>query len=73
MSNKATRDAYGEWLIENGTNKDIVVVDADLSASTKTNKFAANYPERFFNVGAAEENLVAFASGLALGGKKVFS
>jgi transketolase len=73
MSDKATRDAYGEWLRENGTNKAIVVVDADLSASTKTNKFAAMYPERFFNVGAAEENLVAFAAGLALGGKKVFA
>ena len=69
----ATRNAYGEWLAENGGNRDIVVVDADLSASTKTNQFAAKYPDRFFDVGAAEQNLIAFASGLALGGKKVFA
>ncbi len=69
----ATRNAYGDWLAENGGNKDIVVVDADLSASTKTNQFAAKYPDRFFDVGAAEQNLIAFASGLALGGKKVFA
>ncbi|TRO61100.1 transketolase family protein [Candidatus Bathyarchaeota archaeon] len=73
MSLKGTRDAYGEWLQENGDNKDIVVVDADLSASTRTNKFSAKYPERFFDVGAAEQNLVAFSAGLALGGKKVFT
>lgn len=70
---KGTRDAYGEWLVENGKNKDIVVIDADLSASTRTNKFKVLYPERFFDVGAAEQNLVAFAAGLALGGKKVFA
>ena len=69
----ATRNAYGDWLAENGGNKDIVVVDADLSASTKTNQFASKYPDRFFDVGAAEQNLIAFASGLALGGKKVFA
>lgn len=71
MSLKGTRDAYGEWLNANSANKDIVVVDADLSASTRTSKFAAK--DRFFDVGAAEQNLVAFASGLALGGKKVFA
>ncbi len=69
----STRDAYGEWLAENGGKKEIVVVDADLSASTRTNKFAAKYPERFFDVGAAEQNLIAFSSGLALGGKRVFA
>jgi len=69
----STRDAYGEWLAENGGNKDIVVVDADLSASTRTSKFAVKYPERFFDVGAAEQNLMAFSSGLALGGKRVFA
>jgi transketolase len=73
MSLKGTRDAYGEWLVENGANTDIVVLDADLSASTRTNKFASLYPERFFDVGAAEQNLVALAAGLALGGKKVFA
>ena len=73
MSLKGTRDAYGEWLVENGANTDIVVLDADLSASTRTNKFASIFPERYFNVGAAEQNLVALAAGLALGGKKVFA
>lgn len=73
MSLKGTRDAYGEWLNEKGSNTNIVVVDADLSASTRTYKFAELYPDRFFDVGAAEQNLVAFASGLALGGKKVFA
>ncbi|MFH1179472.1 MAG: transketolase C-terminal domain-containing protein [Candidatus Bathyarchaeota archaeon] len=73
MSLKETRGAYGEWLQENGSNTDIVVVDADLSASTRTNKFASAYPERFFDVGAAEQNLIAFSAGLALGGKKVFA
>jgi transketolase len=68
-----TRGAYGEWLKEHGANKKIVVVDADLSASTRTNKFAAEYPERFFDVGAAEQNLIAFSAGLSLGGKKVFT
>jgi len=69
----STRDAYGEWLAENGGNKDMVVVDADLAASTRTSKFMAKYPERFFDVGAAEQNLMAFSSGLALGGKRVFA
>ncbi|TRO52029.1 transketolase family protein [Candidatus Bathyarchaeota archaeon] len=73
MSLKETRGAYGEWLQEKGSNKAIAVVDADLSASTRTNKFASAYPDRFFDVGAAEQNLVAFAAGLALGGKKVFA
>lgn len=69
----ATRNAYGEWLVENGDNKDIVVVDADLSGSTKTNGFAAKYKERFFDVGIAEQNLITFAGGLALGGKHAFA
>jgi len=73
MQVKATRDAYGEWLRERGANKEIVVVDADLSASTRTSKFRELYPDRFFNVGVAEQNLIAFAAGLALGGKKVFA
>lgn len=69
----ATRNAYGEWLVENGENTDIVVVDADLSGSTKTNGFAAKYKERFFDVGIAEQNLITFAAGLALGGKHAFA
>ncbi|MBM3291257.1 transketolase family protein [Candidatus Bathyarchaeota archaeon] len=71
---KATRDAYGDWLKEAGKlNKDIVVVDADLSESTKTNVFAKEFPDRFIDVGSAEQNLIDISAGLALGGKKVFA
>jgi transketolase len=74
MSVKALREAYGEWLVEAGkTNKDIVVIDADLAESTKTILFGRAYPNRFFDVGAAEQNLVDVAAGLAIGGKKVFA
>ena len=74
MSAKATREAYGEWLVEAGkTNKDIVVVDADLAESTKTILFAKAYPNRFFDVGAAEQNLIDVAAGLAIGGKRAFA
>ena len=70
---KATRDAYGEVLIELGKeNKDIVVLDADLSSSTRTSKFAKVFPERFFNVGIQQANLVGVASGLASAGKMPF-
>ncbi|MBP2651837.1 MAG: 1-deoxy-D-xylulose-5-phosphate synthase [Firmicutes bacterium] len=70
---KATREAYGEALRElGGKNKDIVVLDADLSKSTKTNLFAKVYPERFFDVGIAEQNLVGTAAGLAAAGKIPF-
>ena len=51
----ATRDAYGEALVELGNiNKDVVVLDADLSKSTKTSDFSKAFPERFFNMGIAE-------------------
>jgi len=74
MSLKATRDAYGEWLVEMGTrNKDIVVVDADLSESTKTVGFSKAFPARFFDVGVAEQNLILISAGLSLGGKRVFA
>lgn len=70
----ATRDAYGEALKELGAiNEDIVVLDADLSGSTKTAVFKKEYPERFFNVGIAEQNLVATAAGLATTGKIPFA
>ncbi len=70
---KATRDAYGEILAELGTaNKDIVVLDADLSGSTKTAVFARKFPERFFNMGIAEANMVGTAAGLAAAGKIPF-
>ena len=71
---RATRDAYGEALVElGGINEDIVVLDADLSGSTKTKEFQKVYPERFFNMGIAEQNLMGVASGLAASGKKPFA
>lgn len=70
----ATRDAYGEALKELGAiNKDIVVLDADLSSSTKTAVFKKAFPERFFNVGIAEQNLIGTAAGLATTGKIPFA
>ena len=70
----ATRDAYGEALKElGGINEDIVVLDADLSGSTKTAVFQKEYPHRFFNVGIAEQNLIATAAGLATTGKIPFA
>lgn len=70
----ATRDAYGQALAElAAANKDIVVLDADLSCSTKTCVFAAKYPDRFFNMGIAEQNMVGFAAGLSTAGKTVFA
>lgn len=70
---KATRDAYGETLVEIGrANPNVVVLDADLSKSTKTHKFGDAFPDRFFNVGIQEANLVGVASGLAACGKIPF-
>lgn len=70
----ATRDVYGETLVELGrANKDIVVLDADLSPSTKTILFAKEFPDRFFDVGIAEANLVSVAAGLASAGKIAFA
>ena len=70
----ATRDAYGEALAELGeTNKDVVVLDADLSGSTKTAIFAKKFPERFFNMGIAEQNMMGTAAGLAASGKIPFA
>lgn len=75
MSEKmATRQAYGEVLMELGeSNKDIVVLDADLSKSTMTAYFAEKYPDRFFNMGISEQNLYGVAAGLAHSGKIVFA
>lgn len=70
---QATRDAYGVALAELGKEmKDVVVLDADLSKSTKTVEFAKKYPKRFFNVGIAEANMVGMAVGLASCGKIPF-
>ena len=68
----ATRQAYGEALVELGKEHDnLVVMDADLSGSTKTAMFAKEFPERFFNMGIAEQNMYGAAAGLALSGKIV--
>ncbi len=69
----ATRQAYGDALAEFGEDKRIVVLDADLSASTRTNAFRKKYPERFFNMGIAEANMMSVAAGLATCGKIAFA
>jgi transketolase len=72
--NIATRESYGNILIELGKeNKDIVVLDADLSKSTKTAGFAKHFPKRFINAGIAEQNLMGMAAGLATTGKIPFA
>ena len=71
---ESLRDAYGDELVRlGGKNKDLVVMDADLSSSTKTAAFGKKFPDRFFNMGISEQSMVATAAGLALSGKKVFA
>ena len=70
----AARDAYGRTLVELGRKyRDIVVLGADLSSSTRINWFAKEFPERFFECGIAEENLITIAAGLATCGKMPFA
>ena len=70
---KATREAYGNALAKVGQqDTQIIVLDADLSKSTKTDTFKGACPERFFNVGIAEQNLISVGAGLAATGKKPF-
>ena len=70
----STREAYGKTLVQLGReNPDIVVLDADLSTSTQTIYFAREFPDRFFNVGLAEQNLIGISAGLAASGKTVFA
>ncbi|MBI2979763.1 MAG: transketolase family protein [Chloroflexi bacterium] len=70
----ALRDAYGQTLVELGReNPDIVVLDADLSQSTMTRFFAKEFPDRFFDCGIAEQNMVSIAAGLAASGKIPFA
>lgn len=74
MEKQATREAYGQALEELGAvRQDVVVLDADLSKSTKTSVFQAKYPERFLNAGIAEQNLMGLAAGFAAAGKVPFA
>ena len=69
----ATREAYGNSLAEFGSDYDFVVLDADLAAATKTGVFKKKFPERFFDCGIAEGNMMSVAAGIAASGKTVFA
>ncbi len=69
----ATREAYGNALAEFGSEYDFVVLDADLAAATKTGVFKKKFPERFFDCGIAEGNMMSVAAGIASTGKVVFA
>ena len=70
----ATRNAYGAALVELGeAHEDVVALDADLSVSTQSAKFGNRFPDRFFNVGAAEANMMSMACGLAATGKRPYA
>lgn len=74
VTEASAREAYGKALVELGkTNPNIVVLDADLSRSTMTRYFAEAFPERFFNCGLAEQNMIGISAGLAASGKIVFA
>ncbi|MBU4555315.1 MAG: transketolase family protein [Actinobacteria bacterium] len=74
MTKRATREAFGETLVELAAEgNDVVAVEADLSKSTTTATFAKAYPDRFFNVGIAEANMIGTAAGLAVAGKTAFT
>ncbi|MGC8497144.1 MAG: transketolase family protein [Thermoplasmata archaeon] len=74
MNYNSQRVVYGETLAEMGEkHKNLVVLDADLSSSTQTTKFGKKYPDRFFNVGIQEQNMMGIASGLAASGNIVFA
>ena len=73
MKFASTRSAYGKALLKLGKeNPNIVVMDADLACSTKTALFGKEFPDRFFNMGIAEANMMGFAAGLAISGKIVY-
>lgn len=74
MANRATREAFGETLLELiAEGKDIVAVDADLAGSTTLAKVGKAYPDRFFNVGIAEQDMIDVAAGLAITGRTAFT
>src|ERR1041384_4112542 len=71
---KASREAFGEALARLGeTHPELVVLDADLSVSTYSNKFSKKFPDRFFQMGIAEADMIGAAAGLALSGKVPFA
>ena len=74
MDKKATRESYGEALVALAEKRnDLVVLDADLAAATKTGIFKKAYPDRFFDCGIAEANMMGVAAGIATTGKLVFA
>lgn len=73
MEKKATRESYGAALAELGEKYDFVVLDADLAEATKTGMFKKKFPDRFFDCGIAEGNMMSVAAGIAATGKKVFA
>lgn len=73
MKDAATRDGYAAALLEIGDNEDIVVLDAGVSDSTRSKKFGDKYPERFFNMGISEADMICTAAGLATAGKVAFA
>lgn len=71
---ESLRDAYGKTLVELGeADPELVVLDADLSGSTRTALFGQRFPDRFFNVGVMEQSMMAMAAGVALGGRTVYA
>ena len=70
---KATREAYGAALAELGEKHDFVVLDADLAEATKTVMFKKKFPERFYDCGIAEGNMMSVAAGIAATGRTVFA
>jgi len=72
MSKLAMREAYGDALLEIADDEKVVVLDADLAKATSSIKFAKQYPQRFFDMGIAEQNLMGVASGMAISGLKPY-
>ncbi len=73
MKDGATRDGYGEALLELGSDPNVVVLDSGVSDSTRTKKFGQQFPDKFFNMGISEADMVCTAAGLATTGKTVFA